>query len=618
MHKVVRRALSALLVAGVVTTLCALGLSANAFAGFQRRATDSLFPSAQSDSDVVVVGIDSETIQRVGEVPLPRSIDATLGGRIAEAGAKVIAWDLIFTAPRPGDDELASALGIANSTVLAEAVSAKPGDRNVFDVVRVDGAPIPALASGPATTIGHTLVTPDHTDGVIRTVPVVVDNKGQLMPSLALAALRAMKGETGPVLVRPDGVQVAGRFIPTEGNHQLRLNFAKNLESEQAKNVVSAADVLDGKVPASRFKDKVVFIGATASILGDSKLVPVDKSNTFPGVMIHANALNTMLTASYLSPVGDTETVLWIGFVSLLVALAVVFLPVWMSALATVIIAALYLVIGFARFDAGRVMNFVYMFVAILASFVIALAVRYFTETRHRRRVSSLFAQYVPEAVAKTLEESGSLDEHLEGERLDVSLFFCDLRGFTSLSATLEPSQVRAMLNEFYELVTDSILSFGGTVMKFVGDEVFAVFGAPLPIEHHARCALDCAMDIQRRAPDLVPELAKIGVPQIFFGIGMNSGDVVAAHIGAAKRRQYDVVGDTVNVGSRLCGQAGKGEIVIPESMIPLLGDDPPPMEAMGAVQLKGLDEPLPLYKIVVGESEPRFPSVAAAPVPGS
>ena len=192
---------------------------------------------------------------------------------------------------------------------------------------------------------------------------------------------------------------------------------------------------------------------------------------------------------------------------------------------------------------------------------------------------------------------SGALDEHVEGERLDVGLFFCDLRGFTSLSSKLEPTQVRAMLNRFYDLLTEIIHEHGGTVLKFVGDEVFAVFGAPLPIENSAQSTLDCAIEIQERAHELDRDLADLEIPPVQFGIGMNAGFVVAAHVGGGRRRQYDIVGDTVNLASRLCGQAGKGEIVLPEAIVPRL-TNPPETDSMGAVQLKGLDEPVPLLKV--------------------
>ena len=169
------------------------------------------------------------------------------------------------------------------------------------------------------------------------------------------------------------------------------------------------------------------------------------------------------------------------------------------------------------------------------------------------------------------------------------------------------------MLNQFYDLLTEIIHTHGGTVLKFVGDEVFAVFGAPLPCENNAQATLDCAMEIQLRAPELDEFLKDMGIPPVKFGIGMNAGDVVAAHIGGGRRRQYDIVGDTVNLGSRLCSQAGKGEIVLPESMIERL-TSVPPMESMGAVQLKGLEQPVPLFKVLVGESEPRQPTPAPTP----
>jgi adenylate cyclase len=598
-RRLIRRLLSAVGVTAFVATLAAFGLTSGGFDGFQRRASDSSFPSAKTDSAVIVVGIDSTTVSKVGEVPIPRGIDATLGGMLADAGAKAVVWDLIFSSPRAGDPELASALSAAPSSVLAEVLRLNPGPDKLLQVTSVDATPLPSLTTAKTTTVGHSNVTPDPTDGVIRTVPLVVENHGRLIPSLSLAALRAFNGETGPLTVRPDGVQVGGKLVPTEGSHLLRLNFASGLSSATASSVVSASDVLAGKVNPARFRGKVVLIGATAPILGDTKLVPVDKSNTFPGVMIHANALNTMLTASYLSPVSDTTTVAWVALIALLVAIAVLFLPVFLAVLASLIVAGGYLVVAYLRFDDGHVMNFVYPFGTILLAFIAALGIRYVTETRQRRRVSSLFAQYVPESVARQLEESGALDSHLEGERLDVGLFFCDLRGFTSLSSKLEPTQVRAMLNRFYDLLTEIILTHGGTVLKFVGDEVFAVFGAPLPLADNVQATLDAAIEIQTRGHELDSYLATLEIPPVQFGIGMNAGPVVAAHVGGGNRRQYDIVGDTVNLGARLCSQAGKGEIVLSEAMLAKLTTKPA-TESMGKVALKGLDEPVPLVKVVV------------------
>jgi adenylate cyclase len=165
------------------------------------------------------------------------------------------------------------------------------------------------------------------------------------------------------------------------------------------------------------------------------------------------------------------------------------------------------------------------------------------------------------------------------------------------MSRSLTPQQVRAMLNEFYDDLTEITLAHNGTVLKFVGDEVFAVFGAPLPVENHPQVALECALAIQRIAPKLSEKLAEMGIPPAYFGIGMNTGEVVAAHVGGGKRRQYDIVGDTVNIGSRMCGQAGKGDIVMPKTMYDVLSD-PPYAESMGLVSLKNVEVPLELMRI--------------------
>jgi len=604
-RRALRRVVSVLVVTIVVTAIAAIGLSAGAFAGFGRRGTDALFPSAHTSSQVVVVGIDQRSENAIGQqFPWPRAQDALLADQLAAARAKVVVWDVVFSGKSksgPADDAaLVAALRRLPATVLATTGGLKPGpDAGLDELVNAAEPYGPIAAAG---TVAHANVLPDPADGVVRTLPLVVEDvHGTPIPSLSLAALQALEGDTSPVTVQPNGVQAAGRFIPTESTHDLRLNWADGLRGRPGQAAyVSAIDVLDGHVPISRLAGKVVLVGDTDPLSGDHQVVPVNKSTGMSGVFIHANALNTMLTSSYLSPVSHVETDLWVALLVLVVAFAVIVLPVWASGLVTLLAAGGYLAYAIVRFDGGHLENLFYPFVALVVGFVVALGLRYVTETRQRRRVSALFAQYVPETVARQLEESGRVEAAVEGERLDVSLFFCDMRGFTSLSATLEPSQVRAMLNHFYELATDIILSKGGTVLKFVGDEVFAVFGAPLPVPDHPQVALDCAIEIQARAPELATALADIEIPPVQFGIGMNSGDVVAAHVGGGRRRQYDVVGDTVNLASRLCGQAGKGEIVLTEVMLGLL-DTVPPHESMGAVALKGLDEPVALVRVVVG-----------------
>ena len=374
-------------------------------------------------------------------------------------------------------------------------------------------------------------------------------------------------------------------------------------------------------MPREKIAGKIVLVGAIDPALGDNRLAPVNKSTGVPGVLLHANAVNTMLTGTYLDPVGDTSTLLWVALLTALVGLAVVMLPFWLSPVIALLIAIGYFMLSVIRFNNGHVQNLVYPLVAIVLAFVGAVILRYFGETRQRRRVTALFSQYVPETVAKRLVEEDRASAAAEGERLDMTVLFCDLRGFTALSESLSPATVRVMLNHYYDRVTDIVLEMRGTLMKYVGDEVFAVWGAPLPSDDHPEMALQCAIAIQGLTPELNRELLERGAPEVSFGIGLNTGEAVAAHFGGGRRRQYDVVGDTVNVGARLCSAAGRGEIIISDELLVRV-PSPPPVEPVGPVTLKGVSREVRLWRVILpgtvsANTDPVVGTEAAVPAGG-
>ena len=212
--------------------------------------------------------------------------------------------------------------------------------------------------------------------------------------------------------------------------------------------------------------------------------------------------------------------------------------------------------------------------------------------------MTALFSQYVPETVAQRLVDEDRAETAAEGQRLDMTVLFCDLRGFTALSESLPPGTVRTMLDHYYDRVTELVLSMRGTLMKYVGDEVFAVWGAPIPSDDHPAQALACAIAIQELTPELNRELLARDAPEVAFGIGLNTGEAVAAHFGGRRRRQYDVVGNTVNVGARLCSTAGRGEIILSDQVLSRV-PSPPPVEPLGRVELKGVSRELRLWRVV-------------------
>jgi adenylate cyclase len=597
----IRRLVSILLLTVVVTALAWAGLSAEVFGGFQRRATDALFPGAPTDQRVVVVGIDRKSISAFHEpLPWPRQRMADLTNRLSDAGAAVIVFDLVFSqaSTSPADDDaFAAAVNKAGNVIFGEGVTRATPGKNGRPPLALEGTNVFEKFAENAAGIGHVQVNQDPADGVVRSVSLVFDTKqGAFLPALSLAAVMKLRGVTAPVIVRPDGVVAGSRLIPTGSQTSMVLNFSSKLSDPSS--ALSAVDVIDGHIDPSRVAGKIVFIGATDPLSGDVRLAPTNKSSRLPGVFLHANAANTMLTGTYLQATSTTTTLLWVALLTVLVGLVVLMLPFWLSPLITLLLAFVYLVLVVVRFDAGTINNMIYPLVAIAIAFIGAVVLRYFGETRQRRRVTALFSQYVPETVAQRLVDEDRVETAVDGQRLDMTVLFCDLRGFTALSESLSPATVRVMLDHYYDRVTELVLGMRGTLMKYVGDEVFAVWGAPIPSTDHPARALACAIAIQEMTPELNRELLERDAPEVSFGIGLNTGEAVAAHFGGRRRRQYDVVGDTVNIGARLCSAAGRGEIILSDQVLSRV-PSPPPVEPVGRVELKGVSRELRLWRVV-------------------
>jgi adenylate cyclase len=596
---------SILLLTVVVTGVAWIGLSAEVFGGFQRRATDALFPGAPTDDRVVVVGIDRESINQFQDpLPWPRSRMAELTDRLADAGAAVIVFDVVFSqaSASPADDQaFTDAIQRAGNVVLGVGVTKTRAGKNGQPPFALEGTSVYKPFANAAAGIGHVQVNQDPSDGVVRGIPLFFDTpQGTFLPALSLAAVAKLRNETAPPIGRPHGVVAAGQFIPTGSQTAMVLNFSEKLSD--SSNEISAGKVLDGSVDPERVAGKIVFIGATDPLSGDVRLAPTNKSSRLPGVFLHANGANTILTGTYLETSSDTTTLFWVALLTLLVGLLVLMVPLWLSPVITVLIAIGYVVFVVWRFDNGVINNVLYPLIAVVAAFLGAVVLRYFGETRQRRRVTALFSQYVPEAVAQRLVDEDRAETAAEGQRLDMTVLFCDLRGFTALSESLAPGTVRIMLDHYYDRVTELVLAMRGTLMKYVGDEVFAVWGAPIPSTDHPTQALACAIAIQELTPELNRELLERDAPEVSFGIGLNTGEAVAAHFGGRRRRQYDVVGDTVNVGARLCSIAGRGEIILSDQVLTRVAA-PPPVEPLGPVELKGVSRELRLWRVVVPES---------------
>jgi adenylate cyclase len=596
----------ALVFAVNLAVLTSVGKPAGIFEDFVEVQGDRIFPRGTTDPRVVVVGVDDATIDQI-DWPFPRDVQARVTERILASGAEAVVFDVVFDNPKPGDDVFARAIA-GNPVILAAGadglVPPKEPERAYRAPENQIRPPVTELLEAAAAT-GLVNIQPGP-DGVVREVPLIAEAAATDLPSLALATYMHVEGLEGPIVQRPFGIEVDGKVIPTGDGKLFRINFSPELSpgegelfDEAEVPLVSASRLLGDGPPVRELDGKIVFVGATAPLLQDFRQTPVAKENLgVPGVFVHANALNTMLTGEFVEPASTTETTGWVFFLAAAIALASWLLPLKTGVGLSVLLAVVWMLWSFGRFEVGVVPDLVYPPIAVLLALMFGLAMRYLTEGKARRRVTALFAQYIPPAVAERLVNDDRVDAVMEGERLEVSVLFCDLRGFTAQAAVLEPNQVRLLLDTYYERLSKMILDHGGTLMQYVGDEIYAAFGAPEIQDDHSERALRCAVAMQDARPEIGSELEALGLPPIFYGIGVNSGVAVSAIVGSSTKSQYSLVGDTVNIGSRLCSQAREDHVCFPDHVrVAAEEAAPPEIDDLGPIEFKNATRPIRVWR---------------------
>ena len=569
-----------LVVAAAITALCYAGLRAGVFGGYRLIAADSLFPSETTDSRIVIVAIDRASILDSAEPwPWPRAVQAGLVSALADAHPRLLVLDFVYNPATPEDGVLASTIDKAGDVVLASATELdRPPGASLLRARSVT-PPVPPISEA-ADDVGHASVTADPADGVVRSLPLVVSTHDGLEPALSLAALMRLEGTGSALTVRPRGAQVGRRFVPTSGPHALDINYSDALSAGASDApVVSAADVLDHRVNPARLTGKVVLVGVSDPTLGDQHLTPVDKQVGESGIFIHANALNTMLTESYLAPASRTETLLWAFALALIVSLAVRSLRLWLAAATALVVGALYVVIAFVRFDAGRVMDLVYPLVALALAFVVSLALRLSAEARQRRRMGQLLSQYVPPTVAGYLLSRGGAGLPT-GE---VTFLLTDVVGSTA-AWEHEPRAMGRAMRRHDVLINEAVEANGGALVRprGEGDSRFAVFLDPADA---ARAAV-----VIRAALEAEPWETSSPI-RVRTGI----------HTGEAELREGDYYGTVVNRCARIRSSGEPGQILLSAITARLLDGSVPDgtkLRDLGARSLKDITEPEDVWEL--------------------
>ncbi|MBL0074524.1 MAG: adenylate/guanylate cyclase domain-containing protein [Rhodocyclaceae bacterium] len=482
------------------------------------------------------------------------------------------------------------------------------------------GANIATLQNAAAGA-GHFIPLIDS-DGLARRVPMIVEYQGQYYESLSLAIVRNVLGkntiEPGyPEKASSDYKDMEWLSVKPETGGTMRIPVDANVASfipfrggARSFPYVSVTDVMTGKTPREALAGKIVIVGTTASGLVDLRATPVDRA--YPGVEIHANLVMGMLdNVIKYKPVYiwgvDALLILAVG---LLMSFGLPRLTPLKASFASLILLVVLLAINFTFWYSGNVI------VPLAASLVLAFSIYainmswgYFVESRTKRQLTGLFGQYVP----PELVEQMSLDPEnysMAGRKAELTVLFSDVRGFTTISEGLEPDQLATLMNEYLGAMTIVVRKHRGTLDKYIGDAIMAFWGAPVDDPHHARNATLTGLEMHVALKELNKSLVSRGWPDMKIGVGINSGPMTVGDMGSKVRQSYTVMGDAVNLGSRLesiTKQYGVG-FIAGESSRDLVKDEFVFRE-LDRVRVKGKEDPVSIYEPIgaVGEVAPEI-----------
>lgn len=619
----------------IVVGLVAFAVSLAAFlsgglALFELKAYDLFsrrFNPVSSAGDTVIVQIDQESIDALaGESitwPWPRQMYAPLLDYLAQADAVFI--DIIYSEPssygQEDDNLFAEALRKAGNVYLALFLSSadKPLDaeaRALLDRIALPpGAPPPRLTYRSAVTpigtlhaaahgAGNVMIKPDA-DGVYRRIPLLFGIEGRTIPQFFLGHLL----EQGKVTAREGRLASDGIPLPL-ADDTLLLRYYRG---EQPFPTVSAAalfkshlDSQAGAKPAvSRewFKGKKVFIGLTAAGLYDLKPTSISAIST--GVLVHATALDNLLHKGFVNPLPPVYVV---AFMLLLVLLTCWFVLTHHNLAGNLAYfgaaASVTLAVPAFLLNSGLYLQIIPPLLALLVSLIMAAGYSYAIEGRERRFVRRAFAQYMDETIVQYLLKNPDLIKP-GGQRRRVTVFFADIAGFTSIAEKLPPEETARILHTVLNAFTEVVIAHRGVIDKYIGDCIMAFWGAPLETGEDESNACRAAIHCQETLAEINRGFRADGLGEIAIRIGIHSGDAIVGNLGSDRLFDYTVVGDTVNLASRLEGanKQFKTRTMVSEETLSRTEGEFLTRE-LGLIEVKGKSQPVRIFELVAVSAE--------------
>ncbi len=551
-----------------------------------------IHPRQPISDSITVVNITEEDLERYGQWPWPRHVMAMLHAYIADAGAILVNYNILFAEPdrmsgveylksMPMSNELREQLGSVLldtdgifSTILKESGNAVilmsvkntagvelPSTTQIIEKGNVKPwlyeyqgivAPTQKISVGVAG-MGVNVTSPEP-DAVVRKMPVLIRINGKLYPSMLLENVRLLNGSKRiKVIAKEHGIdevlvsKKAG--VPVNHNAEMYINYADPEKYVQ----MSATEIFSESFNENKIKGRIVVVGMDAAGLSVLKYTPHGLTTD---QMISAQALDTLLTGEFLlrTPQADTFEILFIGFLGLLMILLIPRVSVLFSVPLLIFVTG---GISYASFMAYANKGFlVDPSFAVLYVFIIwshSTYNNFATQSRLRKQIKKQFEHYLDPGMVKKLQKDPSLLK-LGGETKTMTFLFSDIRGFTPISEKYKgnPEGLTKLINRFLTRMTDVIIKNGGTIDKFMGDCIMAFWNAPIANPKHRQMAIKSAIEMQKELVKLNKKLKAEGLPEINIGIGINSGEALVGNMGSEQRFDYSVIGDAVNLASRL------------------------------------------------------------------
>jgi len=630
-------------------------LQLRAFDSFQR-----LSPRLYTAVPVRIVDIDDASLARIGQWPWPRSEVAALVSKLFGMGAAVVVFDAVFAEPDrtsparlldgitglsvdaklrrdieqlPDHDALLAKAFADGPVVTGFVFTNQPGGRDPRATAGFNygGDPFAHLASRSGTVVnlpdleaaasgnGSFTVDPDP-DGIHRRVPLLFAHEGALYPSLAAEAIRIATGAKS-YSVKTAGSSGETSFGARTGITQLRIGKEFTVPTSPRGEIwvwytspvparsVPAWELLAGAVDPKQIEGNIVLVGTTAAGLRDIRATPLDPVSS--GVSVHAQIIEQILLGEYLErPDWATGAeLLYLLALSLLLALLIPRVGAVGTALLGAGAIAVAVALSWYAYRSWHwLLDPVYPSVAALGVYLVGSSQNYLHSEAQRRRVRGAFSRYLaPSLVDELASNPDKL--RLGGEMRDMTLLFCDIRGFTTISEQLDPRALTHLLNRFLTPMTDIILASRGCIDKYIGDCVMAFWNAPLDDAEHARHACEAALAMEKALEQLNERLAEgdavLGRPlaPLAMGIGINTGMCCVGNMGSDQRFDYSVISDEVNLASRLEGQSKTYgvPIVISENtrvLVPGLA-----CLEIDLIRVKGKTRPVRIYGLLGGEA---------------